>query len=226
MTGIKELRKPIVIGILGGIASGKSEVTRALGALNAVIISADEIAHQVLLEKTIVESLVEIFGSCILLESDSTRGDQSRGDQSRGNSVVIDRKKLGAIVFGSSPEKREMRKKLEAIVHPRIREIARRKLETLLRDPSLQMIVLDAPLLIEGGWLPFCDKVLFVDSPEKMRMNHALARGWTVEEWRNRELAQLSLEEKRKYATHLVLNDGTIEHLKQQVMAFVASLQK
>jgi len=214
MTQDPVVNKPIVVGVVGGIASGKSEVTRLLGAMNTVIISADEIAHRVLLLPEVVASLVSIFGKGILQEPGSEL------DKTR----QIDRKKLGAMVFGGTSDKQLMRKKLEAVVHPRIRELGRSELAKLVQEATQSMIILDAPLLIEGGWLPYCDRVLFVDSPDSMRMQRAMQRGWTEKEWRDREAAQLSLEEKRKSASDVLVNDGTVEQLKQRVANFVASL--
>ena len=215
MTNALSHKRPVVIGIVGGIASGKSEVTRMLGAMDASIICADKIAHRVLSEPTVIDSLEKIFGNCILLQGASSTVDLRE----------INRKKLASMVFGDSAEKQSMRKQLEAIVHPRIRQLAKSQLETLSRESASQMIILDAPLLIEGGWLPYCNRVLFVDSPDDKREQRALHRGWTAREWQDRESAQLSLAEKRKYATDVLLNDGTIETLHQQVADFVAKLR-
>jgi dephospho-CoA kinase len=214
MTQDVAVKKPVVIGVVGGIASGKSEVTRMLGAMNAIVISADEIGHRVLLMPEIKESLVSIFGEGILQEPVANSSDSRK----------IDRKKLGTMVFGDTQDKQVMRKKLEAIVHPRIRELGRAELASLVHEATHPMIILDAPLLIEGGWLPYCDRVLFVDSPDAMRKNRAIERGWTEKEWRDREAAQLSLSEKRKSASDVLVNDGSVEQLKQRVAAFVASL--
>ena len=210
MTQEPAIKKPVVVGVIGGIASGKSEVTRMLLAMNGDIISADEIAHRVLKMPDVIESPVSIFGDDILREP-AAKLVESR---------QIDRKKLGAFVFGDTPDKQVMRKKLEAIVHPRIRELGREELARLIKETSHPMIILDAPLLIEGGWLPYCDRVLFVDSPEAMRKQRAMERGWTEKEWRDREAAQLSLVEKRKAASDVLVNDGTVEQLKQRVASF------
>lgn len=213
MTTKAEQRTPIVLGIVGGIASGKSEVTRLLGERNGTIISADAIAHRVLLEPEVIDELVEIFGTRILqlTESVETR--------------VIDRAKLGSEVFGESEDKRVMRKRLESVVHPRIRQFARSELEVLKEDLTIKWIILDAPLLIEGGWLPYCDRVIMVESPDALRQKRALERGWTKQQWIDRESAQLNLAEKRKYATDILVNDGTLALLKQQVDDLVAKLQ-
>ena len=207
MTNVLQVKSPIVVGVVGGIASGKSQVTRMLGELNGTIISADEIGHRVLLEPNVIDSLVKIFGNGILTSSS------------------IDRKKLASMVFGDSADCKTMRKNLEAIVHPRIRQIAKSELERLKQEANTRMIILDAPLLIEGGWLPYCDRVIYVDSSDAVREKRALERGWSAMEWQDRESAQMSLSEKKKYATDVLLNNGTIEELTQRVLEFGRSLQ-
>jgi len=198
----------VVVGVVGGIASGKSHVTRVLEECGAKVISADAIAHDVLREPEMIDLLVSAFGQTIL------------SDAAPLTSQTIDRRKLGAMVFGPSEEKIKHRKRLESIVHPRIRQIARTELQTLKATGQVDLIVLDAPLLIEGGWLPYCDRVLFVDTPDATRQRLAMARGWSEQEWRVRESAQVSLEEKRKVATDILSNDGTLIELEQRVREF------
>lgn len=215
MTESDPIQSPVVVGVIGGIASGKSQVTRMLGEMDAVIISADEIAHRVLEESHVIRSLANVFGDSILTQR-SDLADAPR---------TIDRKSLASIVFGDSMDSRTMRKKLEAIVHPRIREIARSQLETLKKEAKTRFVVLDVPLLIEGGWLPYCDRVVFVDAQDAHRRQRALDRGWTVEDWQNRESAQISLSEKKMHATDILVNDGTLEQLAQKVLKLTASWQ-
>ncbi len=212
MTSAQQNHSPLVIGVVGGIASGKSQVTRLLGEMNATIISADEIAHRVLREPDVIDALVNVFSHEILSE----RGLQLDGSR------VIDRKKVGSLVFGGSAESETQLKTLEAIVHPRIRQIARSELDSLKKEAAVRMIILDAPLLIEGGWLPYCDRVIFVDSPDALRKQRAMERGWTAQEWSDRESAQLSLSEKRLHSTDMLVNAGTLEQLKKNVSELVA----
>ena len=215
MTNAQQFKAPVVVGVVGGIASGKSQVTRMLGAMNATIISADEIAHRVLMEPEVIDLLLKSFGKNILIEN---------GDHP-GLTRAIDRKKLASLVFGDSADSQTMRKKLEAIVHPRIRQIAKSELDTLKQDASTHLIILDAPLLIEGGWLPYCDRVIYVDSPDAMRKQRAIERGWSAQEWQDRESAQMSLSEKKKHATDVLVNDGTIQQLTQRVLELTGSWQ-
>ncbi len=200
-------KKPIVIGIVGGIACGKSQVTQMLSEMGASVISADKIAHAVLCLPDIVQALIQAFGVGILTDSSAATA---------SSEPTIDRKKLGALVFGNQSESNasQRRKLLESIVHPRIREIAKSQLESMQALPSVNTIVLDAPLLIEGGWLPFCDKVIYVDAPVELREAWAMRRGWSAEELRNRESAQMSLTDKKKMATDVLQNASDLNQLR------------
>ena len=207
-------QEPTVIGIIGGIASGKSQVTTMLAEMGARIISADSIAHDVLRLPDIIESLVKAFGHGILTDASM---DTSTGVR------TIDRKKLGAIVFGSNEATLTQRKMLESIVHPRIRQIARSQLELVKLQADCYYIVLDAPLLVEGGWLPYCDRIIYVDTPNEVRLQRAKARGWSELEWQNRESAQLSLDQKRKCSTDVLPNKSSLDQLKQDLLRILDS---
>jgi dephospho-CoA kinase len=226
MSDKTEKHPPLVVGIVGGIASGKSLVTQLFKESGASVISADLIAHDVLRMPDMVETLVRTFDCKIL--TDATMNEA-------GDLRVIDRKKLGSMVFEtttpSSQREAAMqtaatrRKQLESIVHPRIREIARSELEKMKTTGDANYIIIDAPLLIEGGWLPFCDKVVYIDTPEELRMKFAKARGWTEQEWRSRESAQLSPTEKRAHATDVLVNNNGLNSLQQNFLKLLDSWQ-
>ncbi|MEQ1826950.1 MAG: dephospho-CoA kinase [Pirellula sp.] len=210
-----EPKQSIVVGIVGGVASGKSVVTQFFSELGGHIISADAIAHRVLREPDMVELIVHEFGPVIL--TDDTR-------HLSGRARVIERKKLGGLVFGDHASER--RRRLEFIVHPRIRQIARTELDDVKQQGQHAYIVLDAPLLIEGGWLAYCDKVIFIDTPDERRRHYAMERGWTESEWRQRESAQLSLDEKRRKATDVLVNNHGLSELQNRLFAMVNSWQR
>ena len=203
----------VVVGILGGVASGKSQVTQILKGLGAEVVSADLIAHEVLREPKVVEKLVDEFGPQIL----------SGQKESELPLPTVDRKSLAALVFGESDENTVRRKRLEAIVHPRIRNIGHARLERIKSSGSARLVVLDVPLLVEGGWLPWCDRVIFVDSPETMRKTFALERGWSEIEWRHREAAQLKLQEKRSLSTDILVNNASLSQLESRVRDMIAT---
>jgi dephospho-CoA kinase len=204
---MSETSKPIVIGIVGGVASGKSTLTRLFEKKGARIVSADQIGHDVLCQPDVIEQLRTLFGDCILCDT----------NLETSVNPSIDRKKLALLVFGKTDEKNRSRHQLESVVHPRIRQIAKDQLTQWKDTPGIAWIVLDAPLLIEGGWVPYCDRMIFVDTPEKLRREWALARGWTEDEWKERESAQRSLEEKRSLASEVIVNSGSLAELEEQL---------
>jgi dephospho-CoA kinase len=190
-----------IIGLLGGIASGKSFVADELERLGCAIVDADKIGHQVLQLPIVQQTLRGLFGPTIF---------QDDGQ--------VDRKKLGPLVFGDDVQSQSRRKQLESVVHPLIHERALEQIEALKASSEPpRAIVIDAPLLIEARWTEVCNYVFFVDTPDDVREQRARARGWTTEQWQDREAAQISLELKRQAATHFVPGDSTQESLHRRL---------
>ena len=185
-----------VIGLTGGIGSGKSTVSRYLSELGAAIIDADKLGHEVYLPNT--ESwrdLVKTFGKEILTPADK-----------------IDRKKLGTIVF-NNPEKLQQ---LNAIVHPRMFEIAKQRIEDNRRKGT-QVVILDAPILFETNWTPLVEEVWVVVANEANVIKRAVARsGLTEEQVRLRIRSQMSNAERIQRAQAVIHNDGTAEDLRKK----------
>ena len=206
------MKRSVVVGILGGVASGKSEVTRRLEARGAHVIHADTIGHEVLREPDIRDRLIQHFGNEIL--------SKETGE--------IDRVRVAQLVFGNAPPATENRRVLESIVHPRIRARIAERLESIQQSISPneppKIVVLDVPLLIESGWNKRCDRILFVDTAEELRLARAMARGWTSNQFRDREAAQLPIEQKRRSATDVIDNNGSIGSLDQQIDKLIMSL--
>ncbi len=192
--------RPVVIGLVGGIASGKSYVAGLLQARGALRIDADRIGHQVLQLPEVRKRLTDLWGSSVL-----------------SSSGELDREQVAKIVFGNSAEAIEQRSKLEAIVHPRIRSAAFERIAAARAQPTPPLaIIIDAPLLLEAGWEPMCDLILFVDAPLEERVIRAATRGWTAEQLADREASQLTLNEKRKRATH-ILDNSRLGNIALQV---------
>lgn len=189
--------RPMIIGITGGIASGKSEVTRLLGRFNAFIIRADLIGHEVLRERGIIHLLIRCFGKDILTYPEGE----------------VDRRKLGSLVFGDSPQAVARRQMLEAITHPEIRKRIQASIDSVECASQSDCIVLDVPLLFESKWNRVCDEVWFVDASETNRFRRASERGWTKEHFQARESAQWTVEMKKKQSTRIIFNDETMEKL-------------
>jgi dephospho-CoA kinase len=196
----------IVVGVVGGVASGKSSVTDALGKLGAAIIHADRIGHEVLKEPAVVESLRERWGERVF-----------------GADGLVDRKAAASIVFGPPPEGPRELRFLESLTHPRIDARIHEPIRQLSKDRKA-VTVLDAPVLLEAGWARHCDRILFVEVDRAERLRRAYQRGWSEAEFAAREAAQLSLEEKRKVADEVIDNSASFDHTLAQIQQFWRSL--
>lgn len=204
------MNNTIVVGLVGGVASGKSEVSRQLQSLGAHVVHADAIGHDVLREPDVREAVVTHFGTNIL-SADATE---------------IDRSRLAKRVFGDDPAIVLERRHLESIVHPRIRQRIADELDAVRRGSGAWLIVLDVPLLIESGWIESCQRVIMVEADEAIRLSRAMARGWTEAAFRERERSQISLAAKRAAATDTIDNSGSMESLRMQVIHLVASMRQ
>jgi dephospho-CoA kinase len=204
---------PTVIGLIGGVASGKSFVAQLLEELGAIRLDADGAGHEVLRTPEVEDLARRRWGESIF-----------------GPDGRIVRKALAAIVFEPSEEGRQELTYLEQITHPRIGDRLRAQAAALAaRSGStgvqpVMALILDAPVLLEAGWDDLCDYLVYVDAPETRRLTWALARGWTEEEFRRRERAQVPLAEKRSRADFVIDNSGSAENTKSEVNRFWKSV--
>jgi len=188
-----------VIGILGGVASGKSLVARELARLGAGLLDADRAGHEVLRMPQIEAAARVRWGPDVF-----------------GPDGRIHRGRLAEIVFADSAAAGEDRKYLEQLTHPEIGRLLRRQAEQMAASGH-KAAVLDAPLLLEAGWDRLCDSLVFVDAPRQLRLSRALGRGWSEEDFVAREGVQESLDLKRKRADVVVDNSGSPEQTKAQI---------
>jgi len=188
------------VGLTGGIGSGKSEVSRRLAALGAVIIDADQAARAVVEPGTPgLDQVVLTFGSGVL-----------RADG------ALDRAKLGEIVFGDD----EARGRLNAIVHPLVHEWMQAAEEAAVRAAGDAVVVHDVPLLAEGGEQRSAEfnLIIVVDvAPQVQVQRLADARGMTAEQARARMAAQASREQRLAIADVVIDNSGTLADLDNRV---------
>ena len=198
-----------VIGLTGGIGSGKSAVARWLAERrNVRVIDGDAIGHDVLRHSDIKKRLRAEFGSVIF----SADGD-------------IDRRPLAALVFGASPEQRNARRRLEEIVHPEIRRVISETISRETASHNIDVIILDAAVLLEAGWNDVCTAVVFVDSPLEARQKRVQqSRGWSGDDLVKREASQMGLDEKKSHADLIISNDSTLERAGHQLEEFVDRL--
>lgn len=188
----------IKIGLTGGIACGKSTISKLLNKLGAKIIDADLEAKAALKPNTKAYNLLVMeFGKEILKED-----------------KTIDRRKLGNQVFGDELKL----KKLNSIVHPFVIEKIKDKITETERKGKYQAVVLDAPLLIETNLHHLVDEVWVVHVDRETQVNRLMNRDkFSLEQAENRINAQASHEERMKYATAVIDNGGTRRHTKEQV---------
>ncbi len=193
-----------LVGLAGGIASGKSEVAQLLEELGAGRIDADRLGHEVLLDPHVKARIREEFG------------DQVFDDQG-----AVDRHRLGALVFATTPDSTTPLLRLESVTHPAIGRLVRRELERL-RRAGFPVVVLDASVMFRSGWDRWCDRIVFVDAALDLRRKRAAARGWPEGELDRREAFQTPVAEKRQRSTDVVDNNrqGEVVWLRQQVLAF------
>lgn len=186
-----------LIGLTGGIGTGKSTVDRMLTARGAALIDADLLAREVVEPGT--PALAEItaeFGPAVLQPDGS-----------------LDRTALGALVFADEAK----RLRLNAITHPRVGELMQRRVaEALASDAPL--VVVDIPLLFESGRQGLFEGVLLVWAPPEVQLSRLVERdGWNQEEARQRVASQMPVDEKRALATWVIDNSGTLEDTEAQV---------
>ena len=178
------------IALTGSIATGKSSTVKLLKDAGFHIIDADQIAHQILDEEH--QSIADLFGETLVSEG------------------KVDRKALGAIVFSDSNK----RKALESLLHPLIyKEIERLSVE---QDKLGKPYFIDIPLFFEGGRYPI-EKSLVIYTTEEQQLDRLMHReGYTKEETMNRIQTQIPVEEKRKLASYVIDNSGTLTQLEKE----------
>ena len=199
-------RQTPVVGILGGVGSGKSSVIRQVTGIQFHIIDADRIGHELLDNPEIQTALRSRFGDDVFTHDGA-----------------VDRSQLAKRVFGDSPEHEESRLALNEIIHPAIRRNINTEIDSASRD--VDAVILDAALLLEGGWDARCDWLIFVDTPLVIRQKRVRDnRGWSAEELAKREASQWSIEAKKERADFVVDNSGSIDHAAAQMKHVLSSL--
>ena len=185
-----------VIGVLGGIASGKSHVAASLARSGGAVIDADELAHEILASNEVTALVVDEFGEAAL-----------------GSDGRPDRGALAELVFSDAGK----RERLEGWIHPRVRA----KIQAALDEAKARNtgpVVLDVPLLLENAaehdLVSQCDHLVFVECDLDTREQRATAsRDWSPGEVARREQSQLALSEKQARADHTIVNRGSLEDL-------------
>ncbi len=178
------------IALTGSIATGKSSAALLLSSLGFHIIDADKVAHQVLNVQS--QAISEMFGAELVKDE------------------VVDRKALGSIVFTDNVK----RKALEDLLHPLIYEEIERQSLTL--DKKKKPYLVDIPLFFEGGRYPIAKSIVVYATKEQQLQRLMTRNGYTQEEAQSRIDIQIPVEEKRKKATYVIDNSGTLAQLEAE----------
>jgi dephospho-CoA kinase len=194
---VKKGAKKKIIGILGGIWSGKSTVANQFARLGCGVIDADNIAHEMLDNEKIKKRIVKLFGDSILNKDGK-----------------IDHRKLADIVFTDAGKLKE----LNGIIHPAVLNRIEKLIKEYSRQPEVKAIVLDIPLLLEAGWEKRCDSLVFVNCSREKRVERAEKTGLFDEnQLKIRENFQISLDKKADIAENIIDNNNDLDSLIKQV---------
>lgn len=186
-----------VLGIVGGIGSGKSFVAQAFGELGCGIIDSDKVAHEALELPEVRKILLDWWGPELLTPEGA-----------------MSRKAIAGRVFGHPAEVA----KLNALVHPKVEEMRQRQMKLWADQKEIRAVIWDTPLLFEVGLDRLCDHVIFVKVPLDIRLRRVQeSRGWSAEELNKREKSQFSLDKKELLADYIVDNSGEVSNTLRQV---------
>ena len=187
-----------IIGLTGGIASGKSFISEHLQQLGALIIDADELARQAVQPGSVVLSEIEKEFGADLIAKDGT----------------LDRAKMGGIVFNSA----KARQKLNEIIHPQVLKEVYRLISINRNDPDLKAIIIDAPLLIESGLNEAAEEIWVVSVDKDIQVARLMSRDkMSLEQAQNRIKSQMPLAEKLAYADHVIDNNQSRAETLRQI---------
>lgn len=193
----------MIVGLTGGIASGKSTVSNLFRKYGIEIVDADKVAKEVSEKKESIEKISNIFGKDIL-DSDGK----------------IVREKLREKAF----KNRELLQELNKIIHPQVMEYFKRKKEENSKD---EILIFDIPLLYEAKMEYLCDKIIVVGVDVQKQLRRVVARDGSSEELAKKIIFnQMPLDEKIKKADIVIMNDGTLDELEAKVMKIYRELKE
>lgn len=193
-----------IIGIIGGIGSGKSFVASLFGELGAYVIKSDDLVHDVYRQPAVLQTLRTWWGEDVISADGS-----------------VNRKAVAAWVFSDRAEL----KRLEGLVYPLVNAERERLMVEAAKDPAVTAFVWDTPMLVETDLHQLCDAVVFVDAPLDVRLARVSKRGWAAEELLRREKLQLALDKKRTVSDYVLSNAAPAEAVLHQVRQIFSSIK-
>ena len=202
----------MVIGLTGGIGTGKSTVSQILQEKKFPVIDLDTISHEVIKIPKVIEKIVENFGKEVL--------ENSGNFENKNNAIQISREKLGKIIF----ENKEKRLLLNSIMHPEILHTMREQISKYKKNNKI--IFVEIQLLFEVQWEKEFDYILLISAKKSTQIRRILERDKRSEnDALNIINSQLSLDEKKKRSDFVIENDGNIEELKEKIDKFLEYLE-
>lgn len=197
-----------ILGLLGGICSGKTFVAQEFARSGAQVFDADRSVHELLNREDICRRIAQRFGPGAL---------DADGRVNRGY--------LASLVFGSDAESARHRKWLEELLHP---EVYASLQEAMVKARQLgcALFVIDAPLLLEANWSTLCHRLVYIDAPDDLRYARATERGFDRAELARRETAQVSLNLKKVRADYVIHNSLNWQQTQNQVARIVEWLAR
>lgn len=190
----------ITVGLIGGVASGKSLVAECFRDLGACVMDVDRFGHDVLTAEDVIDELAGRWGDRVTTVDGK-----------------LDRSAIAGIVFGEAKSAKQELAFLESVTHPRIAGRIQGQLELLQQRGRHRVAILDAAVLLKAGWDQFCQRILFVDAPRELRLRRAVLRGLSEDQFLAREANQISVETKRQRADLVIDNSGPPQKTRQQV---------
>ena len=202
----------MVIGLTGGIGTGKSTVSQILQEKKFPVIDLDTISHEVIKIPKVIEKIVENFGKEVL--------ENSGNFENENNTIRISREKLGKIIF----ENKEKRLLLNSIMHPEILHTMREQISKYKKNNKI--IFVEIQLLFEVQWEKEFDYILLISAKKSTQIRRILERDKRSEnDALNIINSQLTLDEKKKRSDFVIENDGNIEELKEKIDEFLEYLK-
>ena len=195
----------MILGILGGIGSGKSTVTGMFAALGANTLDADAIAHELIEKEEAKATLRQWWGDEIITAEGK-----------------VDRTKIAEKVFSDAAEL----VRLNNLIHPGVRKRIEKAIGefTAKNSEEKKLLVLDVPLLASSTLRDFCDEIIFVSSDESLRQSRTRLRGWSKQDLEQREACQVPENDKKELAGFIINNSGSLDETRQQVEALYQDL--
>ena len=186
-----------VIGIVGGIGSGKSFIARLFGEMGCLVIDSDALVREAYLDEAVKETLRQWWGQGVFTSDGQ-----------------VNRSAVGRRVFSDESE----RKRLEGLIHPWVDDARKRLMAAAADDPQVIAYVWDTPLLLEVGLAGQCDALVFVEAPLEQRLARVRqGRGWDEAELLRREKLQWPLDKKRRISDHAITNTADADYARGQV---------